>query len=88
MTFQDALDWQRFNAHHISRLSGLGDRLARRLIEAYHALHADKFNPQKQAEWHRIVEDYVRRELELASRRELQERFGHKIPKQMRRIDS
>ncbi len=88
MTFQETLEWQRCNAHHISRLAGLGDKLAHRLIDAYCALYANQLDPRLQAEWLRVADDYCRRDLTITTRTILQDRFGHKEPKVLRRIDS
>lgn len=88
MKFQEAMAWQRANARKVRRLADLGDELASRLIVAYYALYGEQLNPKLQSEWHKIVEDYVRRDLTIAERKVLQERFGHKIPGELKRLDS
>ena len=88
MTFQETMEWQRVNAHHISRLSGLGDKLAARLIVAYRELFRDQMNPVKQSEWMKVADDYARRDLIITERRLLQDRFAHKIDVPLRRIDT
>jgi len=88
MTFQETMDWQRVQAHHISRLAKLGDKLAARLIVAYRELHADQLNPAKQTVWMQVCDDYCRRDLTNVTRVLLQDRFGHKAPKQLKRLDS
>jgi hypothetical protein len=88
MTFKMTLEWQRVNAGHINRLAKLGDALALRLVEAYRELFADQLNPEKQSEWMKVCDDYCRRDLTTATRRILQDKYGHKIPQQLRRITS
>jgi len=80
MTFGETMEWQRAQSAKINRLAKLGDALARRLIEAYRALYDDRLNPAKQADWMAVADDYCRRDLTLATRAILQDRFGHKIP--------
>jgi hypothetical protein len=82
------LAWQRENAPQINQLAKEGDKLAIRLIEAYRALYAKKFDPYLQSEWMKICDDYFRRDLTIATRRILQDRFGYKIPKDLKRVDS
>jgi hypothetical protein len=88
MDFQSTLEWQRVNADKISRLAKFGDKLAARLIVAYRELYADQLNPLKQSEWMKICDDYCRRDLTIVTRVLLQDRYGHKAPKQLRRLDS
>jgi hypothetical protein len=88
MTFGETLEWQRVNSVHIKRLADLGDRLAMKLITAYRELYADQLNPIKQNEWMKIADDYCRRDLTIVTRVLLQDRFGHKAPKTLRRLDS
>ncbi len=88
MTLSEALEWQRINAHHINRLAKLGDKTALRLIDVYRTLYADQLNPMKQNEFMAVVDDYFRRDHMIIERNQLAERFGHKIPKNFRRIDS
>lgn len=88
MTFAETMEWQRCNSEKISRLAHLGDKLAMRLITAYRELYADRLNPWKQQEWMKVCDDYCRRDLTLVTRVILQDKFGHKAPKQLRRLDS
>ena len=88
MTFQETMLWQRTQAEKIQRLATLGDKLAARLIVAYRELYVDRTNPFKQAEWMAVADDYCRRDLTLVTRVLLQDRFGHKVPKPLRRLDS
>lgn len=88
MTFQMTLEWQRVQSANINRLAKLGDELALRLIAAYRAAHADQLNPYLQSEWMKVCDDYCRRDLTLTTRKILQDRFGHKPPKQLKRMDS
>jgi len=88
MTFQETLAWQATQWDNINRLADLGEVLARRLVLAYHTLYADQMNPAKQTEWMAIADDYVRRDLTAVTRVILQDRFGHKAPVQLRRLDS
>lgn len=88
MTFFDTIQWQRVNSAHISRLAVLGDALAVKLVAAYRDLYDDKLNPHKQTEWMKICDDFCRRDLTLTTRVILQDRFGHKAPKDLRRLDS
>lgn len=86
MTFQETREWQLVNSGHINRLAKLGDRLACRLILAYKEMYADPFNPWKQSEWMKVCDDYCRRDLTQTTRRILQDRFEHKVPKDLARI--
>jgi len=88
MTFQETMDWQRVNSVHIKRLADLGDRLAMKLILAYRELFVDQLNLVKQNEWLKICDDFCRRDLTITTRTLLQEKYGHKIPRQLRRLDS
>lgn len=88
MDFPSTLDWQRCNSEKISRLAMLGDPLANRLVAAYRALYADKLNPYLQSEWMAVCDDFCRRDLTLTTRKILQDRYGHKVPKQLKRMDS
>jgi hypothetical protein len=88
MTFQETMEWQRTQSLKISRLARLGDKLAGRLIAAYRDLYDDQLNPFKQQEWMKVCDDYCRRDLTLVTRVLLQDKFGHKLPFQLRRLDS
>ena len=88
MTFGETLEWQRYNSEEITRLARLGDKLALRLIAAYRDLYVDRLNPFKQSEWMKVADDYCRRDLTPVTRVLLQDRFGHKPPKPLRRLDS
>ncbi len=88
MTFQETMAWQRIQSEKIKRLAKFGDKLAKRLITAYTVLYADRTNLFKQREWMKICDDYCRRDLTITTRKQLAERFGHKIPQQLRRFDS
>lgn len=88
MTFVETMEWQFCNREKIGRLAKLGDKLAKQLVEAYRALYDNRTNPILQHQWMRICDDYCRRDLTVVTRVILQDRFGHKIPHQMRRLDS
>lgn len=88
MDFNSTMEWQRVNSEKINRLARLGDKLALRLITAYRELYVDQLNPIKQTEWMKVCDDYCRRDLTLVTRVILQDRYGHKEPKQLRRMDS
>lgn len=88
MTFQMTLEWQRVQSANINRLARLGDELALRLIAAYRAAYVDQLNPYLQSEWMKVCDDYCRRDLTITTRTILQDRFGHKVPKQLKRMDS
>lgn len=88
MTFQETLEWQRVQSDSINRLANLGDPLALRLIEAYRALYANQLDAYLQSEWLKVCDDYCRRDLTLVTRVILQDRFGHKAPHSLRRLDS
>ena len=88
MTFQETLAWQATQWDKIYRLADLGDKLARKLVTAYHDLYANQLNPRLQTEWQKIADDYCRRDLTITTRAQLQERFGHKIPLSLKRLDS
>lgn len=88
MTFQETLAWQACQWDKINRLADQGDKLARRLVVAYHELFASQLDPKKQDTWIKVADDYCRRDLTITTRAQLQERFGYKIPRQLRRLDS
>jgi len=88
MTFRETQEWLRVQSEHINRLAKLGDGLALRLIDAYRELHADRLNPVKQSEWMAVCDDYCRRDLTITTRVILQTKYGHKEPRQLRRLDS
>lgn len=88
MTFQETLAWQTGQWDKINRLADLGDALARRLVFAYHLLYANQLDPYLQSEWLKIADDYCRRDLTIVTRAILADKFGHKIPRQLKRIDS
>lgn len=88
MTLQMTIEWQRCNCDKINRLAKLGDPLAMRLVIAYRELHVDQLNPFKQQEWMKVADDFCRRDLTLVTRVLLQDRYGHKPPIELRRLDS
>lgn len=88
MTFSETMEWQYTQAPNINRLAKLGDKLALRLVTAYRALYANKADPYLQSEWMKVADDYCRRDLMIATRKILGDRFGHKEPKQLKRMDS
>jgi hypothetical protein len=88
MDMKETLEWQRHNSERINRLAKLGDALAKRLIEAYRFLYDHRLDPRAQEDWLKVCDDYARRELTQTTRRILQDRYGHKIPKTLRRLDS
>jgi hypothetical protein len=88
MTFLETMQWQRDNAPHIKRLADLGDKLAIKLIESYRESYRDQLNIFKQSEWMKVADEFCRRDLTIATREILQDRYGHKIPKDLRRLDS
>lgn len=88
MTFQETLAWQATQWDKINRLADQGDKLARKLVVAYHNLYDHKLDPELQTEWMLIADDYCRRDLTLVTRVILQDRFGHKAPVHLKRMDS
>jgi len=88
MTFQETLAWHGLQWDRINRLADLGDALARRLVVAYHVLYDDQLNPVKQTDWMKVADDYCRRDLTDVTRVILADRFGHKAPTSLRRLDS
>ncbi len=88
MNFQQTMEWQRINAGHINRLAKLGDALAVRLIVAFKASYANQLDVYLQNEWMKVADDFCRRDLTITTRRILQDRFGVKIPQDLKRIDS
>jgi hypothetical protein len=88
MTLAMTIEWQFCNSAKINRLAKLGDPLANRLITAYRALYASQLDPYLQSEWMKVCDDFCRRDLTLTTRTILQDRFGHKAPKQLKRMDS
>lgn len=83
-----SLEWQRENSQHINNLVKQNDPLAIRLVTAYRALYAHPLDPYLESEWLKVCDDYVRRELTSTTRVILQDRFGFKPPKHLKRIDS
>jgi hypothetical protein len=88
VNFTQTHEWQRVNARHIVRLAQEGDKLALRLIAADRARCAKPLDPHLITEWLKVADDYCRRDLTMTTRRILQDRYGHKIPKELRRVDS
>lgn len=88
MTFHETLAWQGTQWDKINRLADQGDTLARKLVVAYHNLHAHQLDPKLQTEWMLIADDYCRRDLTIVTRVILADRFGHKVPHQLKRMDS
>lgn len=80
MNFLATREWQAVNARNIKRLANEGDALAKRLIAADRARCANPLNPDLLTDWLKVADDYCRRDLTTATRRILQDRFGHKIP--------
>lgn len=79
MTLQDCLEWQRCNAHHIDQLAARGDKEAKKLIFTYRTLYDHKLNVHLQDEFIHVCEEFIRRDLTLTERVELQNKFGHKV---------
>jgi hypothetical protein len=88
MTLAMTIEWQFCNAAKINRLAKLGDPLAIRLITAYRALYESQLDPYLQSEWMKICDDFCRRDLTITTRKILADRFGHKEPKHLKRMDS
>ena len=88
MNFLETREWQAVNARHIARLAKEGDALAKRLIAADRARCANPLDPKLLTDWLKVADDYCRRDLTMVTRRILQDRFGHKIPKDLKRVDS
>lgn len=88
MTFTETMEWQYVNKDKIGRLAKLGDKLALRLIQAYRALYANRTDVYLQSEWLSVADDFCRRDLTLTTRTILQNRYGHKIPRDLKRMDS
>lgn len=86
MTFQETREWQLVNSAAITRIAKLGDPLALRLVQAYRAMFDNPFDPYIQTEWMKVCDDYVRRDLTQTTRRILQDRFEHKVPKDLARL--
>lgn len=88
MNMIETRDWQRENAGHIDELVKQGDKLAIRLVDAYRYLYDHQLDPQAQTVWLQVCDDFARRDLTKTTRVILQDRFGVKPPKDLRRIDS
>lgn len=79
LTFQQCLQYLRCHGHQVGGLVKQGDKLAKRVYQAYREHHGDKLNVPKQNALIQLVNEYVGRDLHLTERSELQRRFGHKI---------
>jgi hypothetical protein len=88
VTFEETKEWQAVNARYIMRLAKEGDALAKRLVAADRARCAKPLDPLLLTDWMKVCDDYCRRDLTTVTRRILQDRFGHKIPKELKRMDS
>lgn len=76
MNIEDAISWVRWNAPSVGRLCRLGEKEALRLRFAWEACYRNPTDPALQNELLVIVQDYIRRQLTLAERVVLDDRFG------------
>lgn len=79
MNINQCLEWQRCNAHHIDQLAQRGDREANKLISAYRALYDHRTDVKLQNEFIRCCEEYIKRDLTITDRKELQNRYEYKV---------
>lgn len=79
MTLQECLEWQRLNCLHIDRLAKNGDREAKKLIFTYQTLYDHRTDVKLQNEFIRCCEEFIRRDLTVTERADLQNKFGHKL---------
>lgn len=79
MNLQQCLEWQRCNAHHINQLAQRGDHEAHKLISAYRALYDHQLDVHLQNEFVRHCVEYIKRDLTLTDRTELQNRYEYKV---------
>lgn len=79
MSLDEAMLYLRYQGEAIGKLVKLGDAEARGVYDAYVALYGDRTNIEKQNELLVRVEAYIKRDLTLTERAELQHRFGHKV---------
>lgn len=80
MTFQETMEWQRENAPYIKRLAKQGDKLAKRLIEAYIAAYGNQKDEYLRGEWMKVCDDFCRRDLTIVTRVIQENRYGKKYP--------
>lgn len=78
LTFPQCIHYLRHHGHYVGQLVKQGDALAKRVYDAYVAHHGDRINVFKQNELVVVVNEYIGRDLHIAERRVMQERFGHK----------
>lgn len=86
MTYQETRLWLIDQGPNIGRLAKEGDKLALRLVQAHIDHIGDKLNPVLQDDLVKVADDYCRRDLTITTRRILQDRFGHRIPTQLRKL--
>ena len=79
MTLSECMEWQRLNSHHVERLAKNGDREAKKLIFTYRTLYDHRTDVKLQNEFIRCCEEFIRRDLTVTERTELQNKFGHKL---------
>lgn len=79
MTLNQCLEWQRENAHHVDQLALRGDREANKLISAYRALYDHRTDVKLQNEFIVCCKEFIKRELTITERAELERRFEHKL---------
>jgi len=86
MTYEETKWWLIENGPAIGRLAKQGDKLALRLIQAHYDHIRNKLDPRLQDDLVKVADDYCRRDLTITTRVILQNRYGHRIPKDLRRL--
>lgn len=79
MTLAECLEWQRLNAHHIDHLATNGDAEAKKLVFTYRTLYDHRTDLKLQNEFIRCCEEYIKRDLTITDRKELQNRYEYKV---------
>lgn len=79
MNLQQANDWIRAHSHHVMRLAGENDELARSLVRAYWSAYHDKENPEKVDNYLTVLNEYVTRDLTITERKDLENKFAYKM---------
>lgn len=78
MDLKSTLEYLAVNAPEIGRLRERGDKLAGRVYRAYRHCYDHRTDVKAQNELITVVEDYIRRDLNIAAAKDLADRYGHK----------
>ena len=86
MNFQETMEYLRYNAPDMGRLMQRGDALAKSVWDAYRYAYDHRADIQAQNNLIAIVEDYIRRDLNIEEAKVLMKKYGHKDPEDPLRI--